>query len=65
METDSPFLAPVPHRGKTCEPAYVRDIALQVAKTLGMDPVELSRRTEEQVEAFFPRMRGGGINAGH
>jgi TatD DNase family protein len=58
------FLAPVPYRGKTCEPAYVRDIAERVATTLGMDPTELSRRTEEQVEAFFPRMRSGAVNAG-
>jgi TatD DNase family protein len=64
LETDSPFLAPVPYRGKTCEPAYVRDIAERVATTLGMDPTELSRRTEEQVEAFFPRMRSGAVNAG-
>ena len=35
VETDSPFLAPVPHRGKTCEPAYVRDTAAFVANLRG------------------------------
>src|SRR5690606_42024952 len=35
VETDSPFLAPVPHRGKTCEPAYVRRTAEFVAKLRG------------------------------
>ena len=31
VETDSPFLAPVPHRGQTCEPAFVADTAAFVA----------------------------------
>jgi len=35
VETDSPFLAPVPHRGKTCEPAYVRDTTSFVAGLRG------------------------------
>src|SRR5690606_6915968 len=39
VETDSPFLAPVPHRGRVCEPAYVRDTAEFVASLRG-EPVE-------------------------
>jgi TatD DNase family protein len=39
IETDSPFLAPVPHRGKTCEPAFVADTAAFVAGLRG-EPVE-------------------------
>ncbi|HET9812611.1 MAG TPA: TatD family hydrolase [Sphingomicrobium sp.] len=39
VETDSPFLAPVPHRGKTCEPAFVADTAAFVAGLRG-EPVE-------------------------
>lgn len=35
VETDSPFLAPVPHRGKTCEPAYVADTAAFLADLRG------------------------------
>ncbi|TNE44019.1 MAG: TatD family deoxyribonuclease [Sphingomonadales bacterium] len=40
IETDSPFLAPVPHRGKTCEPAYVADTARFLAK-LRDEPIEM------------------------
>ena len=39
METDSPFLAPVPNRGKTCEPAFVTDTAAFVAELRG-EPIE-------------------------
>jgi TatD DNase family protein len=39
VETDSPFLAPVPHRGKTCEPAFVADTAAFVAELRG-EPLE-------------------------
>ena len=39
VETDSPFLAPVPNRGKTCEPAFVTDTAAFVAK-LRDEPIE-------------------------
>ena len=34
LETDAPFLAPVPYRGKRCEPAYVREISQVAAETL-------------------------------
>jgi TatD DNase family protein len=59
LETDSPFLAPVPYRGKTCEPAYVREIAERVAMERGITPLELSTATEAAVEGFFPRMKVG------
>jgi TatD DNase family protein len=39
VETDAPFLAPVPNRGKTCEPAYVADTAAFLA-TLRGEPLE-------------------------
>ena len=39
VETDSPFLAPVPNRGKTCEPAFVADTAAFVAELRG-EPIE-------------------------
>jgi TatD DNase family protein len=41
IETDSPFLAPVPHRGKTCEPAYVTDTARFLADLRGISVDEL------------------------
>ncbi len=37
LETDAPFLAPVPHRGKVCEPAMIADTAAYAAQTLGAD----------------------------
>jgi TatD DNase family protein len=39
VETDSPFLAPVPHRGQTCEPAFVADTAAYLAELRG-EPIE-------------------------
>ena len=56
LETDSPFLAPVPHRGKRAEPAHVADLARVAADTVGCSTEELSRATEAAVDAFFPRM---------
>lgn len=45
IETDSPYLAPNPHRGKPNEPAYVRYVAEYIAELRGMDAVELGERT--------------------
>jgi TatD DNase family protein len=42
VETDAPYLAPVPHRGKTNEPAYVRHVAECVAELRSLDPVALA-----------------------
>ena len=50
VETDSPFLAPVPHRGQTCEPAFVADTAAFVAELRG-EPVE--RLAETTTANFF------------
>lgn len=55
LETDCPFLAPVPHRGKRCEPAYVSYIAEFVAREKGCALEELSRRTCATADAFFRR----------
>jgi TatD DNase family protein len=53
VETDSPFLAPVPHRGKRNEPAYVREVAARAAAHCG-EPLEtLARRTTENARACF------------
>jgi TatD DNase family protein len=45
VETDSPFLAPVPHRGQTCEPAYVADTAAFLAELRGEPLEELAEAT--------------------
>ncbi len=53
IETDSPFLAPVPHRGKRCEPAYVTEVAKVVAEVKGMTIAEVDRITTENAVQFF------------
>lgn len=53
LETDAPFLAPVPYRGKRCEPAYVREIAQVAAEVRGVDLETLSRRTCATARGFF------------
>lgn len=55
VETDSPFLAPVPHRGKTCEPAFVADTAVFVAELRGDDPEELADVTSANFFELFGR----------
>lgn len=53
VETDSPYLAPVPHRGKRCEPAFVRLTAEAIAKERGMNVDDFARVTTENAERFF------------
>ena len=55
LETDCPFLAPVPHRGKRCEPAFTRYIAEHIAKLRNESLEELSEHTETAVSQFFKR----------
>lgn len=55
VETDSPFLAPVPHRGKTCEPGFVRDTASFIADLRGMAADELARITTRNFFALFTK----------
>ena len=45
IETDAPYLAPVPHRGKPNQPAYVKHIAEEIALLRGIDVGEVGRRT--------------------
>lgn len=56
LETDAPFLAPMPYRGKRCEPAYVRFIAETAAQVRHTSLEELSRETCAAAHAFFPRI---------
>jgi TatD DNase family protein len=57
VETDSPFLAPVPHRGKTCEPAFVADTAAFVAELRGEEADALAEATTANFFRLFPRAK--------
>jgi TatD DNase family protein len=58
VETDSPFLAPVPHRGKKCEPAFVADTARFVAGLRGEEPEQLAERTTANFFKLFDKAQG-------
>jgi TatD DNase family protein len=55
VETDSPFLAPVPHRGKTCEPAFVADTARFVAGLRGVEAETLAQETTSNFFKLFDK----------
>ena len=55
IETDAPFLAPVPHRGKTAEPAFVADTARFLAGLRGIDVAELARATTANFYRLFAK----------
>lgn len=55
IETDSPFLAPVPHRGRTCEPGYVADTARFLAELRGESVEVLAERTTRNFHALFTK----------
>ena len=57
LETDCPYLAPIPYRGKRCEPAYVKEIAAMIAETKHCSLEELSTATCATATNFFPRIR--------
>jgi TatD DNase family protein len=57
VETDCPYLAPVPHRGQRCEPAYTRLVAEGIAAARGIPLEELARATTATAEEFF-RLNG-------
>jgi TatD DNase family protein len=53
LETDAPYLAPVPFRGKPCEPAMVRHTADRLAEIRGLTPQEIASATSANAEGFF------------
>jgi TatD DNase family protein len=53
VETDCPYLAPEPNRGKRCEPAFTREILLKIAGLKGLSPEELATATEATANQFF------------
>jgi TatD DNase family protein len=56
VETDSPFLAPVPHRGRPCEPAYVADTAKFLANLRGESIEELAAATSANFRTLFSKV---------
>lgn len=58
IETDAPFLAPIPNRGKTCEPAFVADTARFLADLRGVSVDELARTTSDNFASLFTKAKG-------
>jgi TatD DNase family protein len=63
IETDAPFLAPVPHRGKPCEPAFVADTARKLAALRGEAFEDLARTTASNFLRLFSKVRTGEMQA--
>lgn len=55
VETDSPYLAPVPYRGRSNEPQYVREVAEFVAELRGIPLEQLAEQTTENFHRLFPK----------
>lgn len=53
IETDSPYLAPAPHRGKTNQPAWVRHVAACVAEVKGLELAAVAEATSRNAERLF------------
>lgn len=53
IETDSPYLAPVPHRGKENQPAYVSEVASYIARLKGIDVSEVAHHTSQNFANLF------------
>ncbi|HMA50186.1 MAG TPA: TatD family hydrolase [Magnetospirillaceae bacterium] len=56
VETDSPFLAPIPHRGKRCEPAFVAQTAAVLADIKGLSPAALADVTTDNFFSLFTKV---------
>jgi TatD DNase family protein len=56
LETDAPYLAPGPYRGKRNEPAYVVETAKVLAETRGVSPEEIARQTSENFFRLFRKV---------
>lgn len=53
IETDSPYLAPIPHRGQRNEPAFVKEVARQIGEMRALSAEEIGARTTENFYKFF------------
>ena len=59
IETDSPYLAPMPHRGKLNQPAYVKHVAEEIARLRGISVDEVGQRTTENFQRLFKLEKPG------
>jgi TatD DNase family protein len=62
VETDAPYLAPVPHRGKRNEPAFAVDTLRRLAEVRGAPPEEIAAQTTSNFKALFARSLGEPLN---
>ena len=60
VETDAPFLAPQPYRGKRCEPAFVKETSAFIARLRGIEPEAFAAQTTLNAEGFFRLSRTDG-----
>ncbi|MEI4261799.1 TatD family hydrolase [Roseovarius sp. D0-M9] len=60
VETDAPYLAPPPHRGRRNEPAYTAHTARKAAETFGMDWAEFAAQTEANFDRLFAKAAAYG-----
>jgi TatD DNase family protein len=56
IETDSPYLAPVPHRGKTNDPSFVPLVAAEIARIKGLDTKQVAQQSSENFFNLFNRL---------
>ncbi|HEX5127682.1 MAG TPA: TatD family hydrolase [Rhodocyclaceae bacterium] len=61
IETDSPYLAPVPYRGKTNEPSYVPHVAAEIARLRGIDVEEVAAASTKNFFDLFADARPGSV----
>jgi TatD DNase family protein len=57
LETDSPYLAPTPHRGKRNEPLYIKQVAEKVAELKNMSVKDVVSQTTGTAELFFKKLK--------
>lgn len=62
LETDSPYMAPVPYRGKRNESGFVTEVCETLAICYGVTVDEIAKITNENVERVFPKLRNGKIS---
>jgi TatD DNase family protein len=60
IETDSPFLAPIPYRGKRNEPAFVKEVARQIGELRGMSTEEVGDQTSRNFYRLFSLQESSG-----
>jgi TatD DNase family protein len=60
VETDAPYLAPTPHRGRRNEPAFVVATAGVVAEARGIEPEALAAATRANTLSFFSKLQSAG-----